>query len=121
MTISAWLSAAEKMNVIFYTYKKNSNACIFHPLRGIDLKPACIIAAGASMSFLRAAFRAPGISTLRLNEKGAFVRSFPFLLKDTKVATSVVDICDTCSASHHVGMELQSRALCMTLIFINIL
>ena len=45
--------------------QKNSNACIFHPLRGIDLKPACIIAAGASMSFLRAAFRAPGITTMK--------------------------------------------------------
>ena len=67
------------------------------------------------MSFLRAAFRAPGISTLRLNEEEAFVRSFPSLWKDTKLAISVVDICGTCSASHHVGMELQSRALCMTL------
>ena len=72
-----------KRNVIFFILTKNSNACIFHPLCGIDLKPACIIAAGASMSFLRAAFRAPVINTFRLNEEGAFVRSFPFLLKDT--------------------------------------
>ena len=104
-----------KRNVIFYTCKRSST-CISHPLCGIDLKPACIIAAGASMSFRRAAFRAPGISTLRLNEEGTFVKSIPFLLKDAKLAISVVDNCDTCSAGHHVGMELQSRALCMTLI-----
>ena len=48
-------------------------------------------------------------------------RLFSFPFEGYHLTTSVLDICDTCSASHHVGMELQSRALCMTLIFINIL